>query len=109
MRCCRALVKYERFGSQAGPRPTWKYEKPAKVLAAGVAMYFGVVYASSFETVPFTQRSHSVLLSAASERSMGEQTFAQVMQVLLFRLLHDPLSKRTTRMACGSCLRTRTH
>lgn len=38
----------------------------------------GVYYVAHIETVPYTHRRHAVLVSPATERSLGAQTFKQV-------------------------------
>ena len=45
----------------------------------------GVYYVTHIETVPYTHRRHAVLVSAATERSLGAQTFKQVC-LLLFKM-----------------------
>lgn len=47
------------------------------VLGAVVCCGFGI-YVSGLETVPYTKRRHSLLISIAREREFGSQTFEQV-------------------------------
>ena len=43
----------------------------------------GIYYVTHIETVPYTHRRHAVLVSPATERSLGSQTFKQVSPVLV--------------------------
>ena len=86
---------YQRFGDQQrgggrrgrgnqqqrDPRSTFR-AKPRLVsllggatLAAGGAVYYG-----NMEEVPYTLRKHSILVSKELEISLGESTFAQIVQ-----------------------------
>ena len=85
---------YQRWGAD-GPRrgrppPSGLYRpRPRALSLLGGATLAGgtVVYFSSLETVPYTQRRHAILISTSMERALGEATFAQIKESAAGKLL----------------------
>ena len=71
--CCRP-VQYQHF---RGRQPWWQSQTSVRVLVI-VGGAGGVYYVTHIETVPYTHRRHAVLVSPATERHLGTQTFKQV-------------------------------
>jgi hypothetical protein len=76
---------YQRFGDQrrgrgrGGGSSTFRARPQFASLLGGATLAAGgVVYYSSRETVPYTGRKHSILVSRDLERKLGESTFAQI-------------------------------
>ena len=66
---------------QQDPRSTFRARPRLASLLGGAVLAGGiVVYYSSKETVPYTLRSHSILISKELEVALGESTFAQIVQ-----------------------------
>ena len=66
---------------QQDPRSTFRARPRLSSLLGGATLAAGgVVYYTSRETVPYTLRNHSILVSKELERSLGEVTFAQIVQ-----------------------------
>jgi len=108
IRCCRRRSYwndgYQRFGDhprrvggnrggggrrgrgggnqqQHDPRSTFRAKPRLVSLLGGATLAAGsVVYYTSRETVPYTQRRHSILVSQDLEKQLGEATFAQIVQ-----------------------------
>jgi metalloendopeptidase OMA1, mitochondrial len=66
-----------RFRRQSGPR--W-YHDPRKVVVVTVVSGGAiiVIYFGNLETVPYTKRTHLVLLSSNLERQLGQTQFEQI-------------------------------
>eukprot|EP01024_Parvocaulis_polyphysoides_P018806 TRINITY_DN18374_c1_g1_i1.p1 TRINITY_DN18374_c1_g1~~TRINITY_DN18374_c1_g1_i1.p1 ORF type:complete len:362 (+),score=32.83 TRINITY_DN18374_c1_g1_i1:76-1161(+) len=67
---------YQHFGKR-GP---WYYNRRIWYGIGGFVFIGGSVYISSLQSVPYTGRSHSVLVSVANEQAMGHQLFRQTKQ-----------------------------
>jgi hypothetical protein len=71
--CCRP-IQYQHF---RGRQPWWQSQTSVRVVV--IAGGAGVIYyVTHIETVPYTHRRHAVLVSPATERHLGTQTFKQV-------------------------------
>ena len=70
-----------RGNQQQDPRSTFLARpRLASLLGGATLAAGGAVYYSSRETVPYTLRNHSILISKELEVSLGESTFAQIVQ-----------------------------
>ena len=70
---CRP-APYQHF---KGRQPWWQSQSTVRIMLV-VGGAGGVYYVAHIETVPYTHRRHAVLVSPATERSLGAQTFKQV-------------------------------
>jgi hypothetical protein len=66
-------------GGSRGQRGAGGLTRGQVTLLVGTAAGGTLVWASSRQEVPYTGRKHAVLVDPATERQLGEQTFAQVL------------------------------
>lgn len=72
----RQATQYRRFDQKPSGSGRWRAWAPRALAATGLGC--GVLYIWTLETVPLTNRSHNIWLSARSERALGEQLFSSI-------------------------------
>eukprot|EP01026_Neomeris_dumetosa_P003108 TRINITY_DN10847_c0_g1_i8.p2 TRINITY_DN10847_c0_g1~~TRINITY_DN10847_c0_g1_i8.p2 ORF type:complete len:157 (+),score=2.13 TRINITY_DN10847_c0_g1_i8:77-547(+) len=92
---------YEHF-KKRGP---WYHNRRIWYGLGGALVVGGVVYVNSLQVIPYTLRSHSVLVSVSSEQQMGQQMFRQTKsQAEMTRTLlpeHHPYTRKVNQIGGG--------
>ena len=86
----RGYQHFEQRGRPFSRRGHLSNPKVLAVLAGGG----GIIYLVSLEEIPYTKRRHSILVSASTERALGDSAFEQVVkEAQLSRTLLRPNSR----------------
>ncbi|KAF3331553.1 Mitochondrial metalloendopeptidase OMA1 [Carex littledalei] len=92
----RPQTELYQFRRRSGPR--W-YQDPRKLVIAVVVSggAIVVIYFGNLETVPYTKRTHLVLLPSSTERKLGESEFKQIKESVKGKIL-PPLHPDSVRI-----------